>query len=367
MSLRVLVVSDYRNPVSSRPEAEVMIRLKKAGIDIEIMTYPEAEYIERFREEGLVVHTDHPRSKFSSSEMKKLRTRFIEGKYQVAHLFNNNAIVTGLRAAKGVPIKVVLYRGYTGNINWWDPTAYQKFLSPRVDKITCLAKSIEELLYRQLFFKKDKAITINKGHDLNWYKDVQAINRKELPVPENAFIISNVANNRRMKGIPYLLKAFAKMPEGLPIHLLIIGRLMDTEENLKLIRNSPNADKIHLLGFRKDVLSIVAASDAFILPSIKGEATTKAAIEAMSLGICPIISDISGNRELVIDGESGIVFKKKNPEAIIEAVLKAYNDKKLVAKLGKAAKERIRTRFNIEQTVTGYKKLYEELASQIKK
>lgn len=56
---------------------------------------------------------------------------------------------------------------------------------------------------------------------------------------------------------------------------------------------------------------MVKASDAFVLSSLYGEATTKAVIEAMSLGICPLITDIPGNKGLVIHEECGLVFLQK--------------------------------------------------------
>ncbi len=263
---------------------------------------------------------------------------------------------------KDLPVKVVLYRGYTGNIHWYDPTAYFKYLHPRVDKIWCIAVSIEKYIKRQLFFNKNKPVTIHKGHDLNWYKNIDAIDRRELKeIPAAAFWVISVANNRRMKGTEYLLNAMRFIPTDLPIHLLLVGKNLDHQKNRAIVNNSPNKNKIHFLGYRTNVLKIVKASDVFVLSSIFGEATTKAVIEAMSLGIAPIITDIPGNKGLVANGKCGLVIPSKNAKAIADAILKLFNDRTLCKKYGQQAQSHIAEHFNIKTTILEIREMYESL------
>ncbi len=360
--MKILVISNYRETVSVRPEAELFIGLKKAGVEVEIMTYGDAEYVEKFRAVGIKVIDFHPEKKLDRKEIKRIREELVNGQHDILHLFNSKAIINGIQAAKKLPVKIVLYRGYTGNVHWYDPTAYFKYLHPRVDKIWCIAKSIENYIKNQLFFNKDKPITINKGHDLNWYKDIGAINRNKLvDIPTNSFWVINVANNRTMKGIPYLLNAMKYVPPELPVHLILVGNKLDNIKNIELIKNSPNKNKIHFLGYRTDVLHIVKASDVFVLSSIKGEATTKAVIEAMSLETAPVITDIAGNKGLVKNNECGIVVPPRNSKAIADAILKLYHDHHLCKRLGENAKAHIAENFNIETTILKTKELYESL------
>lgn len=365
MKIKVLVISNYRETNSVRPEAELFIGLKKAGVEVEIMTYGDAAYVKKFREAGIRVIDFHPEKKLDRAEIQRIRSELTAGKHDILHLFNGKAILNGIQAAKGLSVKVVLYRGFTGNIHWYDPTAYLKYLHPRVDKITCIASAIEELLHRQLFFKKSKAVTIHKGHSPDWYADISPIDRNRMEgIPADAFWVTCVANNRRMKGIPYLLQSTYLLPPELPIHFLLVGKNMDAGGNRKLIEQSPNRNKIHLPGYRTDVLNIVAASDVFLLTSLFGEATTKAVIEAMSLGVAPVITDIPGNRGLVIEEKCGLVVPPKAPKAIAEAILKLYHDRALCQEFGRQAREQIITNFNIRDTISNMKKLYGELTEQ---
>lgn len=362
-TVKVLVISDYRGKVSVRPEAELFIGLQQAGVQVTIMTYGDAEYATKFRQVGIRVIDFHPQKKFSREAVRRIRQELITGGYHILHLFNSKAIVNGIRAARNLPVKVVLYRGYTGNIHWYDPTAYLKYLHPRVDKITCLAKSIEEDLQAQLFFDKRKTITINKGHSLDWYADVQPVSREEIAASPEDFVITCAANARRMKGIRYLIQATYHLPENLPIHLFLVGNNMDTTDLQKLTEKSPNRDRIHVLGFRKDSLRIVAASDVFVLPSIKGEATTKAVMEAMSLGVPVIATSIAGNRELAIHRQSAYVIPPRDPKAIAGAILELYHHPALRHELGQKGRQHVATNFTIQKTIAETKALYETLAA----
>ncbi|MBN2745903.1 MAG: glycosyltransferase family 4 protein [Bacteroidales bacterium] len=364
MSVKALIISDYRDYHTSRPEANVFIELAKLGFDIHIMTYGDAKYVEEFQAVGIKVIDFHPQKKMDKSEIQTIRNYLIDNKIDILHLFNSKSIVNGIQAAKGIPVKVILYRGYAGNINWYDPTAYSKFLHPRVDKIICNSIGVEEYLHKQLFFNKKKTVTINKGHDLEWYKNYKPVDlRAEFNIPEKGLVLVTVANNRRMKGVPYLLKAMTLLPQSAEIHLILIGRDMDTKANRKILNKEDMAKKVHFAGFRPDALNLVAGADAFVLSSIFGESITKSVIEAMSLGVAPIITDIPGNVELVEPGKSGIVVKRKNAIELKNAIMELDTHRNLCKIYGKAAQQRIHLELNTKATIQKTKELYLSLVS----
>ncbi len=360
--IKVLVISDYRDCHSTRPEAAIYIGLAGRGFDVHVMTYPEASWVEEFKAAGIRVLPWHPTKKFDRREIMHIREYLRENGIEILHLYNSVAIVNGIQAAKYLPVKVLLYRGYTGNIHWYDPSAYLKYLHPRVDKIVCNSKGVEELLKRQLFFEKDKAITIHKGHDVHWYDACEPYDlRKTYGLPQAALVLVSVANNRRMKGIPYLLKAMSQLPEQLPVFLFLIGRNMDTPANLRLLKNSPAREKVIFTGFRSDALNFVAGADAFVLASVKGESLTKSVVEAMCLQVAPLITAIPGNRELVVHGHSGLVVEPANAMALRDAILWLISNRDACKKLGRQARRRIAQEFNTAKTVEQMASLYSTL------
>lgn len=364
--INLLVVSDYGATVIVRPEAEIVLQLQHTGkYNITVMTQADSEYANKFREAGIKVVDFFPTKKFSRAYVKRIKREMIEGKHHVVQLFNNKAMVNGIMAAMGVPIKVVLYRGYTGNISWLDPIMYVKYLSPRVDRIVCLVEAVRQIFRKNLLFNKDKAVTINKGHDVSWYDGVVAHSKTSFGIPEDAFTFVCGANIRRMKGVKYLLRATYLLPKDSNIHLMFAGSDMNTPEFKKLIEESPMRERIHLLGHRKDILEVVKSANAFVLASIKGEAITKAVIEAMSLEVCPLITDIPGNVGLVENGVSGLVVPSKNPEALAEKMLLLSKNPDLARQYGKAARVHIMTKFNTKDTARKYDQLYQELYTEL--
>jgi glycosyltransferase involved in cell wall biosynthesis len=360
-NIKLLAISNYRTTNTSRPEAEMLIGLAKEGAEVTVMTYGDSPYCERFRSVGINIIDFHPEKKYSLKTIRFIRQHLKEGKYNVMYLFNNKAIYSGVWAALGLPVKVVLYRGYSGNISWYDPTAYLKHLHPRVDYIICNSEGVAEIFQHLPFFDGKKAVTINKGHDLAWYEHVKPLSRAELGLKDTDFLVACVANVRRMKGIPYLMAAAQHIPAHYNIHILMVGKGMDTSAHKKILSKAPCPQNVHFLGFQKDPLGIVAASDAFILPSIKGESITKTVLEAMSLGIAPIITDIAGNRELVDHERNGLVVPKKNPEALAKAMMHLYDNRQLCGVYGQASKERIAHRLSNANTVAQTKAFFEKI------
>src|SRR5690606_13666335 len=106
------------------------------------------------------------------------------------------------------------------------------------------------------------------------------------------------------------------------VRFLLIGKGMDTPEILAMIQRSNKPDRFIFTGFRDDASSLVKACDIAISVSIYGEATQKAMIEAMFLGKPVILSSISGNRGMTVDGEGGYIVRPKDAEQIAAALVK---------------------------------------------
>ena len=362
--IKILIISDYRNTIAVRPEAEIFIRLQSHGsTDVTIMTYENAEYVKKFRDVGIKIIPFHPEKKLDRKAVNFIHQELINGQYDILHLFNSKAIINGLKAAKKINVKVILFRGVSVNVHWYDPTVYFKYLHPRVDKIICVARPVKEHIDKNPFFDKSKTVVILKGHSLEWYNNVNPADLTQLNIPNDAFVVVNVADARPMKGIPYLIRSSDHLPEDLPIHYLLIGRNMDSEEYTKLINESPYKNNFHVMGYTKDPLPYVAASNIFVLASISSEGLNKTTIEAMGLGIAPVVTDIPENEDLVVNEKNGLIVPKKDPEAIAKAILRLYNDRSLCKLFGQRSKEHIQGHLSIDKTVEKFLELYKEILS----
>ncbi len=364
MPIKVLFVGNYDIAVHNiRPEAEAIIGLKRAGLDIEVMTRADCWYSRRMAEFGIRIHDFMPARKFSLTAVRRMRAVLREGRHDVIHLFNNKAIANGVNAAIGLPVKVVTYRGQTGNIYWYDPSAYLTHLHPRVDKIVCVANAVRDDLRRQLR-DKSKPVTIYKGHDLAWYEATPPADLTSVGIPEGAFVLGCVANNRPRKGVPVLIEATRFLPPESDVHILLVGGGMDSPQIASLIAASPMAASIHALGFREDVPALISACSASVLPATKREGLPKTVIESMVYGVAPIVTATGGSPELVVDGECGRVVPPSDARALAAAIEDMASDGERRALWGRRARERIGSHFNVRDSIAQHKALYESLTSK---
>jgi glycosyltransferase involved in cell wall biosynthesis len=364
---KILAISNYDKPGihDIRPEAEMFIGLKSRGVNIEFMTKRDCYYGQRLIECGIPVYNHVPRRKFSSTSIRVIRRALTVGHHDIIHLFNNNAIVNGIFASLRLPVKVVTYRGQTGNISRRDPTCYLTHLSPRVDRIVCVSDAVRQSLANEVS-DPAKLVTIYKGHDLCWYRDAKRLDRASLGVPADAFLLACVANYRPRKGIEVLLEATHQLPADTPIHLLLVGRGMDEGTVRDLVAMSPLASHIHILGFRTDVLDLVATCDATVLPSIKREGLPKTVVESMALGITPIVTATGGGPELVTHEECGLVVPPGDATALATAMLRLQSDRGRNHRMGQAARQRLGSRFTLEASIEAHLRLYRELAGDVR-
>jgi len=343
-----------------RPEAEMIIGLSERGFDIEVMTQADCTYAEKMRLHGIRIYDHTPRKKVARESIGTIHEILAAGRHDVIHLFNKRAIVNGIFAAWRLPVKVVNYRGQTGNVSRLNPACYLSHLSPRVDKIVCVADAVRRSL-AGAGVPARKLTTIYKGHDPQWYAGIGPADLSKLGIPEDAFLIGCVSTNRPRKGVPSLIEAVKLLPAALNWHLVLIGGGMDSEAIRELVPAGEAEKRIHLFGHVDDVLPIVASCNATVLPALRREGLPKTVIESMSLGVPAIGTRTGGTPELIVDGESGLLVAPGDSRGIADAIAALAADRSRARKLGVAGKQRIAEHFNLSESIGAHAALYRKL------
>jgi glycosyltransferase involved in cell wall biosynthesis len=347
-----------------RPTTATFVGLKAAGVDMTVVCPPgeRRAWLER---NGVRVLDLPLRKQFDGAAVRRLRAELTEGRYDILHLFSNKALQNGLAASRGLPVKIVAYRGIVGNVSFFSPVSWLRFLNPRIDRIVCVADAVRDffLQMRPTFLRvpPERLVTIHKGHSLDWYTAAPA-DLGAVGVPAGAFAIACVANYRPRKGIEVLVDAFARLPGD--AHLLLIGGGMDAPRLARRIAASCAAARIHVLGYRSDAPALTAACHAFVLPSTKREGLARSLIEAMAYGVAPVVTDCGGSPELVVDGASGLIVPVADAAALARAIARLHDDAALREQLGAAARERIARDFRIEDTIAKTYALYSSLVAE---
>lgn len=362
MNFKVLCFTDC----SDLPETELFIRLKRAGVDIEVACNPAGRYFDRLRDSGVVTHEMIQKSRFSFKSIQQIRTLLGKRHYDILYCFNNKAASNVLLATRGHrEYKIITYRGTVGNVSFLSPASWTTHLNPRVNRIVCVSEAVRQHLIKMRFLGlkilAEKPVTIYKGHDPAWYQSDPADIAGEFNIPADAFVVGFAGRNRPHKGIGYLIESTYHLPPDANIHFLLLGRLTEDKALRKKISQSPYHDRIHLAGFREDAPSVFAACHAFVMPSTKREGLSRAVIEAMVQSTPPIVTNVGGLPELVIHNQSGTVIPPEDAGAIARAVLKLYTDPGEKKRLGANARQQIKEHFHIDQTVAQTRSLFENL------
>lgn len=122
----------------------------------------------------------------------------------------------------------------------------------------------------------------------------------ELQLEEENKLLLSVGELNAGKNHQIVMKALALLPSN--IHYVIAGRGEGKENLSRLAKELQVESRVHLLGFREDVLAIMKSCDIFVFPSLR-EGLPVALMEAMACGIPTICSDIRGNRDLINNKE----------------------------------------------------------------
>jgi glycosyltransferase involved in cell wall biosynthesis len=346
-----------------RPTTATFVGLKNAGVDITVIC-PAGERRGWLETNGVRVLDVPLRKQFDREAVRRLRAELVQGRHDILHLFSNKALQNGLAASRGLSVKIVAYRGIVGNVSFFSPVSWLRFLNPRIDRIVCVAEAVRQYFLRMwpafLRLPPERLVTIYKGHSLDWYRAAPA-DLAALGLPAGAFAIACVANYRPRKGIEVLVEALGALPPD--THLLLIGGGMGAPRLERAIAASPAASRVHVLGYRSDAPSLTAACSVFVLPSTKREGLARSLIEAMAYGVAPVVTDCGGSPELVQDGVSGLVVPVADSAALAAAIRSLHEDAALRARLGAGARERIGRDFRIEDTIAKTLALYRSLVA----
>jgi glycosyltransferase involved in cell wall biosynthesis len=116
-------------------------------------------------------------------------------------------------------------------------------------------------------------------------------------------------------------------------------------------------DRFLMLGWRRDVPELLAASEVFVLTSL-WEGLPRALVEAMKSGVVPVCYATDGIKDLVRSGENGILVPQRDAAALAQRIQDLLKDDALRRRLGAAAAASIGEEFDIDGMVRRQEKLY---------
>jgi L-malate glycosyltransferase len=359
--MKVLIITNLcLGRSATLPERNLIKGLKAKGVDLTLIAHWPTKESEELEAAGIKVVYQDISKKIDFAAIRMIRTLLREEHFDILHFTYGKAITNGLIASRGLKVKIIAYLGSL-SLHWHDPFSYISFLNHRIDRLICLSDGVEEHVLKQAPHRmKNKTVRIYKGYDPEWLSNVTPALRKDIGIPEDAFIVCCVANIRKIKGVDYLIKSADHLPPDMNIWYLLVGDKSDSAATKRKIKSTKYRNNFITIGYTKNPLSYTSACDLYIQPSVS-EGLGRSVIEAMCLRKPVIVTDKGGAKELVKIGETGYVVPVKSAKAIADIIIKCFENRKALPALGEKGRERILNDFHPETTIDSTYEVYRDL------
>ena len=233
------------------------------------------------------------------------------------------------------------------------------------DRVLSVSYQLRDLHVSRTGFDPDRITVIHNGVDrTRFYPDpaTRARIRQEFGIAEDQFCVGCVGNLFPVKGHLTALQGIEGLAaQNRNFRLLLIGEGPEREKLEGFLAQRPDwKHRVQLLGTCHRVPELLQAMDVYVLPSI-AEGISNSLLEAMASGIPVVATVTGGNPEVVIDGESGLLFPIGDASMLTGHLLRLEADKKLRADLAERALRRVREEFSLDSMVGKYAQLYDSL------
>lgn len=322
-------------------------------------------YAERLRSRGIPVHElglrrplrrNRPRT--IARAIRVLVGTVVRGRWDVVHthMFTSALVVTPLARLGRARAMGTTHRVYYGRLQ----TIAERALSVLQERIVVDSAAVGEILRAETHIRADKYVVIHNGIDPAELDaaPARAEARRGLGLPADALVVGEVAHLALHKGQRHLIGAVGRLVADHPdLHLVLVGAGPDRAALEAQVAALGLSMRVHLLGARGDLPTVLAALDVLALPStFEGFGIVQA--EAMYLGLPVVATDHGGSTEVVDEGITGYLVPFGDEAALTDRLGRLVEDAGLRARMGEAGRDRVLARFTSERMGDAYARLY---------
>jgi hypothetical protein len=197
---------------------------------------------------------------------------------------------------------------------------------------------------------------IYNGIQIDRFQTAKPVTRQSLGVPDSVPLCTMVSRFYRPKDHKTVIEATVLVPG---LHVMFVGEGELEPAMREYAKNLGVDNRIHFLGYRNDVPSLLKASDV-CLQSSYNEGFALSVAEAMASGIPVIASDVQALNEVVQNKISGLLFECGNPNDLADKILQILTNATFKNQLVIGGHERVKD-FSIDNTATSLLSLYGSL------
>ncbi len=380
--LRVLEVMEATIGGTKRHLLALVRGLDRASFDVEVAAplvrseaFDDVSFSDEVRAAGVRQHYVPMKRAISPASdlvsFRRLLGLMLRGRYDVVHTHSSKAGFLGRFAAKAARVPIVVHTPhgfYFLNQPGGRKRAFYLNLERSASLATdCLialsATELSEAIDNRIV-PPHKTVLIENGIQVPEPRPLETIAAVRAKLaPGASHIVGTVARITPQKGPLDFVRMARALADAMPgVQLLWCGDGEMRSEVEALARELKVDNRLSFLGFRTDVLDVMAAMDAFILTSY-WEGLPYTVLDAMALGKPVVATAAVGTRDIVQDGQTGLLTPVGEPEAAAKAVLRVLSSPGEALAMGQAGREVILRRFSQEAMVKRTGQLYLDLVT----
>ena len=277
----------------------------------------------------------------------------------IIHAFHNRGVkltayLATLWRIKGLPVACVAHRGVI-----YKPNNPLPYLLPGIRQFIVNSQACANTL--PLLWRKNRVTVVYNS--IPKERVTPAIDastmRASLSIPQNATVIGTVANNAPVKGISYLLQAFAQIKRPNTI-LLMFG--LAEEKWQAQINELGIAENVRIIPRSNNVADYMNTFNLFVLPSLM-ESQPNVLLEAMCMGLPAVATAVGGVPEILQHKE--LLCPPKDSLALANKIMLALGNPELLKHAAQANLEQSKM-FSVDYRIARIEKIYREMLAELK-
>jgi glycosyltransferase involved in cell wall biosynthesis len=349
---------------------EALLSLLKYGdrrrFQLEAATlHGRGHYWDRYRSLGVPVYSLSPH-KAVPLYIPRLLSLLRREHYDLVHchLIASNLIAKPLAVLAGTPVRFNhdqtndIYRQRQKLRQWADRVA-----NAITQHVIAVSTSTRNFLVEVEKVPARKVSVVYNAVDLDHFSpcrdpERRAFLRKKWGLPLDAPVVAGIGRLRSQKNFPLFLTVASEVLRKTPgAHFVMAGDGPDEAVLKNLARDLGVAERVHFLGYVKDIREVYPAVDVFCLTS-HFEGTPLTVLEAMAMGVPVVASRVDGTEEVLEDGLDGFLVAPGHRDLFAERVGRLLQDRTLASGMREEAWKKVRTRFSAEEMVHQVEGLY---------
>jgi glycosyltransferase involved in cell wall biosynthesis len=347
---------------TERLVVEIARRLDPAKVDVHVCCFEDSSQLRSL--EGVCHTVVFPAERVNSlnglRQMASFRKYLKRHKIQVVHTFMTKASIFAVLSSLRTHQVVITSRLNTG---YWYTPAWKlvfRILNRGTTRVLSNSQVGRDIAVEAERLDPQKIDVLYQGVSVEQFRpgagDLTASRR--LGIPESALVIGIVANLRPVKDIPLFLRAarivVAQCPQAA---FLVVGHGQLLGELLALAEELGIRDRVFFTRGEGRVIDYLVRMSVACLSS-ESEGFSNAILEYMAVGLPVVATDVGGNCEAVLDGETGLLVRDRTPEAFARPLIELLKNEDLRRRMGANGLARCLAHFERGKTIRDLEDYY---------